>query len=505
MAKTKIIVWVIGILVLLHFAGVIDIVSGIKNISSQSIYFENYFEGGPLLVNKYDTKIVADGIFDSVKLIYSNPSEIPKIDVEYMENTCHASNVAVAETYISKDNISLALFRANSKPVCNITIYPRSDITYVIGPNWITEGTHSFPRVTPINFQGWRPPFGCQLGQNELLMAESFAGGQTIDKNSPSYVAQRYCLEHPPFVTDLQSGGSTADPSILGKILTGQQHIIDTSKTVTLFYVVNIDQANLRGKCAVDEKVYDAKRNECLPLSGVGQICSSGVFDEERRSCITENVPSCKEGGTLINLDGKPSCIINPPIGQPCTPGTTNLTNGKCELIISVETVTGQIPVEQQECPIGWEKAIVRDTFIKCEKPLVESNSTTITSNTVISPAISSSVKTAPISVKPTTSLATTTITTRSSIVEKINDMILLIIIGLLLILIILFTRFPGKSSSAKLKHFLKVNRAGMIIFGLVSLIVAVLSGILGLALISWIIMGILFGMVMDGLWRPLL
>jgi hypothetical protein len=182
--------------------------------------------------------------------------------------------------------------------------------------------------------------FGCELGPNELLGYETFAGPQDISLFSTRYAVIRFCLQHPAVIFDEASGGSTNDASIYERLRNGEAYSIPDGKVIGLFYVFKND-GSISVTCPAES--YDVENNRCFVPGGLATFCSEGTFDPAQGTCVVtpDTQLICPEGGYYDTAQD--ACIYHPPIQYICAYGSYSALTGVCEYVPPVNAV----------CPAG--------------------------------------------------------------------------------------------------------------------------------------------------------
>ena len=84
----------------------------------------------------------------------------------------------------------------------------------------------------------------CTYDQNDLLVAETFSGGKTIDKFDLRYPMKTICRGHPTIITEDNTKTSYTSTNVPQDLLDGKSVSISSSQTMTIFYVIE-NNANL--------------------------------------------------------------------------------------------------------------------------------------------------------------------------------------------------------------------------------------------------------------------
>jgi hypothetical protein len=158
----------------------------------------------------------------------------------------------------------------------------------------------------------------CTYAQNDLLVAESFAGGQSIDKFSLRYPMKSFCRGHPSIVTDDALKQSVTSTNIPQDLIDGKSVSIGSGQTLTVFYIIE-NNANLPTICSPDSNLALDVSNPavCKSTLGFTYLCSEGQFDALSGTCVVqpESKTLCSEGRYDVNSG---LCIFNPPLQVDC-------------------------------------------------------------------------------------------------------------------------------------------------------------------------------------------
>jgi hypothetical protein len=153
----------------------------------------------------------------------------------------------------------------------------------------------------------------CVYDQNDLLVAETFAGGQSITKNSLRYPMKAFCRAHPSIVTD-----DALKQYIPQDLIDGKSVSISSGQTLTVFYTIE-NNANLPTICTPENNLALDVNNPTLCKSTLGftYLCSEGQFDALSGTCVVqpESKTLCSQGRYDVNSG---LCIFNPPLQVDC-------------------------------------------------------------------------------------------------------------------------------------------------------------------------------------------
>lgn len=206
--------------------------------------------------------------------------------------------------------------------------------------------------IDRVNFE---PPFGCTVLPGELLVKESFAGGQSIDLFSTRYPVMRFCEQNPVILVDQESQGSDTSLKPYKRLVAGEQVDIPSNQVWEVSYIMrNVDAEgnSIFGFTCAGNELLNLITGECEPQIGIVQVCSEGTYDPERHLCITEPELGCP-GGVIEN--GK--CTVYLPVEQVCEEGTFNEDTGECM-------------AAWNECPLGYSRIELGDGEFRCDSEL---------------------------------------------------------------------------------------------------------------------------------------
>jgi len=161
----------------------------------------------------------------------------------------------------------------------------------------------------------------CTFAQNDLLVGESFAGGQTINKFSLRYPIKSFCRAHPTIITHDATKTSETSTNVPEQLLNGSSVTISSGDTMTIFYVIE-NNYQLPTICDSNNNLaLDVNSNlsigTCKSTLGFAYICSQGQYDALRGVCVVQpqSQTICAQGVYDV-LSGM--CIYNPPINVDC-------------------------------------------------------------------------------------------------------------------------------------------------------------------------------------------
>lgn len=246
------------------------------------------------------------------------------------------------------------IVRKNGQTVCNTVNTGPLHVTVGVGGNdakQVVDGLY----IVQDRFQPKILP-ACTLSPGDLLAAETFQAGDTIDFFSTRFPTKSYCINSPAIITDVAAGGVSSTSEIYFVLQQGQTFTIPDGQTMTLFYTFDNSEGLVPQQCDVATEVYSVDQSACLPASGIVQVCSSGIFDPAQGVCVVESVPTCDQGRLEV-VDGEFTCVFNPPVNQECETGT-------------LDPETGQCTVPASGCPSGFEEEVLPSGALKCTAPL---------------------------------------------------------------------------------------------------------------------------------------
>ena len=263
-------------------------------------YYSNFAEGhmGPTYLYLNDNKI----------MIFSGSSTEGAMD----------KDTSLTEIYSSKLNSSI------------IDIYLDGIFKETL---YLNEGDLSVkiesvgPSICTINSFGYKIPFSCVQGPEELLGLETFVGPRSLSIYDTRYGVTKFCVDHPVILTRTTEQGSTTSAEIYQRLARGEVLQIPEGDTWTVFYIFYND-GSLPAVCPLG--AFDIERNKCTNLTGIVYFCSQGVFDPAFGACVVtpDIIPVCPYGRYDVAQD---KCIYNPPIQAVCELGDYNSVTGLCE------------------------------------------------------------------------------------------------------------------------------------------------------------------------------
>jgi hypothetical protein len=187
----------------------------------------------------------------------------------------------------------------------------------------------------------------CTFVQNDLLVAESFAGGQSITKASLRYPIKSFCRAHPSIVTDDITKTSVTSTNIPQDLIDGKSVSISGSQTLTVFYVIE-NNYRLPTLCDSGRSLaldVDANTTICKSTLGFTYLCSEGQFDALSGTCVVqpESKTVCAQGRFDVGLG---LCVYNPPLQVDCGSNDCfySVDRDVCSCYVGSEFV----------CPVGF-------------------------------------------------------------------------------------------------------------------------------------------------------
>lgn len=234
----------------------------------------------------------------------------------------------VTEGVSQGDTLTLEVFASKLDPrIADIYIDGVFKKTVTFGNSWSIEYEAVKTSLT-IKTLGYKIPFECQQGAEELLGLETFAGERTLSIYDLRYQPTKFCLAHPVIITDNIGKGSTATAEIYQRLAKGEVMTIPKDQTWTLFYIF-YNSGDISQYCR--DEYYDIGRGKCANVTGIVQFCSEGVQDPSSGTCYV--TPEIKYNCTYGRYDTSlKACIWNPPeIGICKPPANYNSVTEKCE------------------------------------------------------------------------------------------------------------------------------------------------------------------------------
>jgi hypothetical protein len=186
----------------------------------------------------------------------------------------------------------------------------------------------------------------CSFAQNDLLVGESFAGGQSITKASLRYPIKSFCRAHPSIITDDVLKSSITSTNVPQDLIDGKTVTIGASQTLTVFYVIE-NNFNLPTICDSSKNLALDVNNSavCKSTLGFTYLCSQGQFDALTGTCVVqpESQTLCAQGRYDVQ---KNLCIYNPPVQVDC---------GSNDCFYSVDrNICSCYVASQDTCPSGY-------------------------------------------------------------------------------------------------------------------------------------------------------
>jgi len=217
-------------------------------------------------------------------------------------------------------------------------------------------------RTLEINSFKTKIPFSCEIGPEQILAYEEFAGATkpTLNLYDLKYPALAFCLSECPTVCDSTQGGCTSENTceIYQKLARGEILDIPSTQSWEIVYKIYND-ASITQSCT--EKYFDVKNNKCVNTTAKVHFCS-GTLDTSTGTCYSNPEPICD--GTLFTYpNGSIVCKWIAPRELVCEDPRTmpNTQLGICEFNI-----------ENGTCPAGF---FIDSTRKKCyEYPLAKIN-----------------------------------------------------------------------------------------------------------------------------------
>jgi hypothetical protein len=220
---------------------------------------------------------------------------------------------------------------------------------------------------------------GCPLGNTELLVAQTFAGGRVISTSSFATPFKRFCAAVPAVVTDANTQGSYTDLQLYWNLAQGQSVTVPASTTYTLFWAT--DQApQIAYQCSANF-IYDGGAQKCIASNAFAYVCGADssfvdgkcvtqpaifcpintTYDAAKNRCMaTDAIIDCTASGyPNAQWDsGRSACVWQPPI---------TILQGETKYVCPdgvtiADQVSGTCPVEGvlvSVCTLGgvWEES----------------------------------------------------------------------------------------------------------------------------------------------------
>lgn len=159
-------------------------------------------------------------------------------------------------------------------------------------------------------------PKPCLLQPNQLIAAEMFSPGITINENTLRYPVAQWCSEHPLKVYEKNSRTFTNRYDLFNKLKNQESLTVPSGETWMVFYVID-NNAEIPAMCD-PTLYYDVDKKICTDVSGILTVCSYGTFDPSLGLCLVQaddSEPFCEIGRYDLSLN---KCIYNPPLYPLC-------------------------------------------------------------------------------------------------------------------------------------------------------------------------------------------
>ena len=167
----------------------------------------------------------------------------------------------------------------------------------------------------------------CTYDAGDLIVVESFTGGQTITRSSTRYPIKGFCKAHPAIITDAITRTSSTSTVVYDQLLNNSPITIGTTQTLTLFYIIENNYqlptycsqgtAVSVNTCTQTGGVWECS---CVPSLGIVYACSQGLYDPALGLCVVQPESTCSLGRLERHTNGTYYCVWNPPIQADCTP-----------------------------------------------------------------------------------------------------------------------------------------------------------------------------------------
>ena len=147
----------------------------------------------------------------------------------------------------------------------------------------------------------FKPIFSCQLGPNDLIVAESFGPNHQIDLFSTRYPVKQFCLDLPTVLTDDSEGGAVSTVEPYNLFSSGGSYTTTDDQTLTVFYVMDNTAGLITTVCDVATEYYNLDTSSCKPRGGIVFVCPEGpgaLWDFDNGICLTTTDVACTQGGT---------------------------------------------------------------------------------------------------------------------------------------------------------------------------------------------------------------
>lgn len=231
------------------------------------------------------------------------------------------------------------------------------------GGNWIRVGCYGTQGICAPLIPDYKGGFErvintCQFDQNDLLVVESFAGGQSIKKTDLRYPPKGFCKAHPAIFTEDITKKTITSTNVYDDLQNGKNIEIPSTATLTLFSILE-DNYDLPTTCDRSKKqAVDVNNELCYSSIAFTYLCSEGTWDNIVGACVTQAEKEC-DGRWDIQLK---LCIKNEPINVDCGVGRyfsvdRKLCIGKPKKeYYCPDAYTFVEPGRQEECEGIWDK-----------------------------------------------------------------------------------------------------------------------------------------------------
>lgn len=198
-------------------------------------------------------------------------------------------------------------------------------IAFQSNTGYVLSNGESQPGSFNILVFNYEPQFGaCDVRNGELLVTQTFAGGQVIDIASFEFDPIRFCPGLPALIIDQQAQATDTNFEILQILKAGGSHFIPAHQNIEIRYVMNNNDGtgNVIIPTICTNATYDVITKQCMPRIGTLQLCDGQLVG---RDCVTvlNPTPVCPEGSTKQG----DICVTVLPTEGVCPVGSTKQEN----------------------------------------------------------------------------------------------------------------------------------------------------------------------------------
>lgn len=310
-------------------------VEALKDFYGQDVRIEAYAQegAGTFYIGDFSTgNFVSAGLSGgypgSTGLLEVIPSELDPTQVEIAMNGQHRASLQLTQT----EKLNLGFFSSTG-----------------------FLGEPPQPGAFNIIKFKYEPQFGCDVRNGELLVTQTFTGGQNIDIYDFEFDPVRFCPNLPALIIDQKAQGTDTSYELLNLWKTGGSYFIPEHQNIEVRYVMR----NSDGLGApiipiiCTNATYDVATQQCKPKIATLVLCDGQLVDGD---CITrvDTTLECVEEGATLREDG--TCVKRIPSTQVmCEDGTI------------VQGTTGtECQARVDDCEIGYTRKELNGGRFEC-------------------------------------------------------------------------------------------------------------------------------------------